>query len=63
MIHYGGYVTGISPLPIALSTSIWAVCLFVILLSLGETLWSPRLYDYSMSIAPEGQEATFAGIL
>ena len=34
----------------------------VVLLSLGEAVWSPRVYDYTMSIAPEGREATFAAL-
>ena len=52
MIHYGGYITGISPLPLALSTSIWGVCVFVVALSLGETIWSPRLApSYPLSLS------------
>ena len=27
--------------------------LFVVFVSLGEAIWSPRWYDYSMSVAPE----------
>jgi hypothetical protein len=34
----------------------------VVLLSLGEALWSPRTYDYSMSVAPVGQEAIFTAL-
>lgn len=36
MIKYGGYFSAISPFFLALSSSIWAVCFFIILLSLGE---------------------------
>lgn len=53
MIKYGGYVSAISPLFLVFSASTWAVVLFMVLLSLGEAIWSPRLYDYTMSIAPE----------
>ena len=28
-------------------------CSMVVVLSLGEAIWSPRCYDYTMSIAPE----------
>ena len=31
----------------------WATVLFVVFVSLGEAIWSPRWYDYSMSVAPE----------
>jgi hypothetical protein len=34
----------------------------VVLLSLGEAIWSPRTYDYTYSIAPNGQEASFAAL-
>lgn len=59
MIKYGGYVSAISPVFMAFSTSTWAVVLFVVILSLGEAIWSPRLYDYTMSIAPEVRSLTY----
>lgn len=62
MIHYGSYITGISCLPMVLSTSIPAAVLFVGLLSLGEAIWSPRFYDYTVSVAPEGREGTFMAL-
>ena len=40
----------------------WATVLFVIQLSLGESIWSPRWYDYSMSVAPEGREGVFTAM-
>ena len=62
MIKWGGYVTGVSPFFLVLSTSIWAVCMMVVFISLGEAIWSPRVYDYVMSIAPEGKEASFSAL-
>lgn len=53
MIKYGGYVSAASPFFLAMATETWAVVLFVVFLSLGEAVWSPRVYDYTMSIAPE----------
>jgi MFS family permease len=38
------------------------IFLFVLLLSLGESLWSPRLYEYSAAIAPKGQEASYMSL-
>jgi len=32
---------------------------FVTLLSIGESIYSPRLYEYAASIAPKGQEASY----
>ena len=28
-------------------------------MALGESIWSPRLYEYSTMVAPEGFEGTF----
>ncbi|RYH29953.1 MFS transporter [archaeon] len=53
MIKYGGYVSALSPFFVAASTSTWAVVMFMVVLSFGEAIWSPRLYDYTMAIAPE----------
>ena len=53
MIKYGGYVSALSPMFLAVSESIWACVCFMVVLSLGEAVWSPRTYDYTMSIAPE----------
>ena len=35
------------------------IFLFVLLLSLGEAFYSPRLYEYTAAIAPKGQEASY----
>jgi hypothetical protein len=34
----------------------------VITLSFGEAIWSPRTYDYTMTIAPLGKEASFSAL-
>lgn len=62
MIKYGGYVSALSPLFLVGSNSIWASVMFVFTLSLGEAIWSPRVYDYTMSVAPEGREASFTAL-
>lgn len=62
MIHYGSYVSALSPLWMAVFTTEWATVLFVIQLSFGESIWSPRWYDYSMSVAPEGREGVFTAM-
>jgi MFS family permease len=35
------------------------IFVYVVFLSLGEALWSPRLYEYTAAIAPRGQEASY----
>mmetsp|Transcript_21203 Transcript_21203/g.32018 ORF Transcript_21203/g.32018 Transcript_21203/m.32018 type:complete len:381 (+) Transcript_21203:165-1307(+) len=58
-IHFGTYVSAASVFPLALSNSIAASVLFVTILSIGESIWSPRFYDYSLNMAPEGREGTY----
>ena len=36
--------------------------LFVVLVSIGEALWSPRLYEYVAVMAPPGREASYMGL-
>ncbi|GAB4823238.1 hypothetical protein N2152v2_010284 [Parachlorella kessleri] len=62
MIHLGGYISALSPFWIVAFNTEWSTALFVAMLSLGEAVWSPRWYDYSMSIAPEGREGVFTAL-
>lgn len=62
MIHYGSYISAGSVFFLALSTSIPACVLFVIALSIGEAVWSPRLNDYTMSVVKEGREGTYMAL-
>ncbi|MBN2799213.1 MAG: MFS transporter [Deltaproteobacteria bacterium] len=39
-----------------------SITLFVILFSIGEAIWSPRLYEYTASIAPEGQVGSYMAL-
>jgi hypothetical protein len=34
----------------------------LVVLSVGEIIWSPRLTEYTAAIAPEGQEGTYLGL-
>lgn len=38
------------------------IFLFMVMLSVGEALWSPRLYEYAAAIAPKGQEASYMAL-
>ncbi len=35
--------------------------LFIVLLSIGEIIWSPKLSEYTATVAPKGQEGTYLG--
>jgi MFS family permease len=38
------------------------ICLFMIMLSIGEAIYSPRLYEYAAVIAPKGQEGSYMSL-
>jgi MFS family permease len=38
------------------------IFLFMALLSVGESIYSPRLYEYAAAIAPKGQEASYMSL-
>jgi MFS family permease len=38
------------------------IALFVFLLSIGESFYSPRVYEYAAAIAPKGQEASYGAL-
>jgi proton-dependent oligopeptide transporter, POT family len=62
MIHHGSYISTASVFFLVVSTSIWSSIAFVIVLSIGEAVWSPRLYDYTMSVSKEGREGTYGAL-
>lgn len=62
MIHFGTYISALSVFFLAFWTSLPACVLFVITLSIGEAIWSPRLYDYTTSVAQEGREGTYMAL-
>ena len=62
MIHVGTYVSAASVFFLAFSTTIWSSCVFMVLLSVGEAIWSPRLNDYTVSVSEEGREGTYMAL-
>jgi len=62
MIEFGAYITAASVLPLCFATQISSAVGFVSILSLGEAWWSPRFFDLTVSMAPEGREGTFAAM-
>jgi len=62
MVYHGSYISAASVFALAFSTSIPSCITFVVFLSIGEAIWSPRLYDYSMKICKEGREGTYMAL-
>jgi len=59
VILVGSFIAAGSVFCLALGESILLVVLFQVVLSLGEAIYSPRVYDYTASIAPPGKEASY----
>mmetsp|Transcript_2757 Transcript_2757/g.5325 ORF Transcript_2757/g.5325 Transcript_2757/m.5325 type:complete len:513 (-) Transcript_2757:1179-2717(-) len=62
MILIGGYISATSAFYMTISSTLTAAILFVLQLSVGEAIWSPRFLDYMVSVAPEGKEAAFMAL-
>ncbi len=62
MILYGSFVSAISVFALTIGPYYWAAITFVVLLSIGEAFWSPRLYEYTAMIAPKGREGTYMAL-
>ena len=72
MLIYGAMISAFSLFPMALpwqwySADIaWAhyamalVCMVIV--TIGEVVWSPKLYEYTAAIAPKGQEGIYLGL-
>ena len=61
-ILIGSLISGLSPLALAISPSVPAAVSFVVLLSVGEAIWSPRYYEYQVSIIEKGKEGIYLGL-
>jgi len=61
-IALGAAVSAGSVFFMAASTTVAASVAFIVTLSLGEALWSPRLYEYTATIARPGREAAYMGL-
>merc|ERR1719273_2552564 len=57
---YGAWVSGLSPGCIVLMHSEIGVLAFIVVFSVGEAMWSPRLLEYAASVPKEGKEGVFA---
>jgi len=57
----GAVISGFSPFWLAFfPPSLMIVVLFIATFSIGEAMWSPRLYEYTVSVPKEGREGLYA---
>ncbi|NQS97933.1 MAG: MFS transporter [candidate division Zixibacteria bacterium] len=59
VIVLGSFLSAGSVLIMGLGEGIVFIATYQVALSIGEAIWSPRLYDYTATIAPKGKEASY----
>jgi proton-dependent oligopeptide transporter, POT family len=58
----GTFVMGAPTLLLALGPTVPNLLLFLVGMSLGEAIWSPRFLQYAAEIAPEGRTGVYMGV-
>jgi MFS family permease len=61
-ITFGAFLTSLSPFFLTMDNQMWTAIMFVVILSIGEALWSPRLYEYTINITEEGKEGIYMAL-
>lgn len=72
MLVYGAMISSLSLFPMALPWQWYGLgiakahyvmaVLCMIIVTIGEVVWSPKLNEYTAAIAPKGQEGTYLGL-
>jgi predicted MFS family arabinose efflux permease len=72
MLVYGAMISSIALFPMAVPWTAYGLdigqthyvmaLLCMVLVTIGEVVWSPKLYEYTAAIAPKGQEGTYLGL-
>ena len=62
LIVIGGTISSLSCLIMVLEPSYYTCCAFSIFLGIGESIWTPRFYEYSVDVAPKGKEGTYMAL-
>lgn len=58
----GAFISALSPFVLCFGSSMPFQLGMILVLTIGEALWSPRSYEYNVSIAPRGREATYVSL-
>jgi len=59
VIMLGSFIAAISVFFMGFGEGIVWIVMFQVVLSIGEAIYSPRIYDYTANIAPPGKEASY----
>ncbi|HSQ67119.1 MAG TPA: MFS transporter [Polyangiaceae bacterium] len=58
----GAFISSLSPFVLCFGSALPYQIAMILFLTVGEALWSPRLYEYNVAIAPRGREATYVSL-
>jgi hypothetical protein len=58
----GAFISSLSPFVLCFGSTMPFQLTMIIVLTVGEALWSPRLYEYMVVAAPRGRESTHVGL-
>lgn len=62
LLVIGSFITAFSVLIFVFGSNYYTIAVFVVVISFGEAIYSPRLIDYTLAVAPKGKEAVYIGI-
>ena len=62
VLLFGAFISALSPFVLCLGSAMPFQLGMILFLTVGEALWSPRLYEYNVAIAPRGREATYVSL-
>jgi MFS family permease len=59
-LFIGSCVTAVSAVPFFFASTLTTAALYIVLLTLGEVIWSPKLIEYTLALCPEGKEGVYS---
>jgi len=62
LVILGSLSTALSPFVLFFEDSFFMLGVFVVVLSIGEAIYAPRLVDFTLEAAPKGKEAIYLGL-
>lgn len=62
LLILGAFISGVSPLILLFGSDYVHVIIFVVVLSIGESIHAPRFIEYTLMIAPVGKEGIFLAV-
>jgi MFS family permease len=62
MMIVGTFIMAAPAFLLALEPSIWLLGAYIVIMTIGESIWQPRFLQYAAEIAPEGRTGAYMGV-